>query len=303
MKKILYILFRIINYFLTKLPDWIKFLVSDFFYIILHYIVGYRKKVVKNNLKNAFPDKSKRELQIIKKKYYHHLCDTIIETITLHSVSSKKMNKICTYENLDLLEKLYNQGKDIIAVVGHYGNWEYLTGLKLSTNYEVLALYKPLHNKYFDKFAYSIRNQFGMLPVPIKATMKTLLQYKRDNIRTLMIIVGDQAPAKNEIQYWTNFLNQETALYLGIEKIAKRLNSAVVFINMDKVKRGYYNIKFTELFIDSEKTNAYEISESHLRTLEKKIIEKPYYWLWSHRRWKHSKKDFTTIDNKAYKND
>lgn len=293
MKRILYILFRIINYVLTNIPDRIKFLVSDFFYIILYYFIRYRKKVVRNNLINAFPEKTTNELKIIEKKYYHHLCDTIIETITLHSISRKKMNKICTYKNIDLLEKLYNQGKDIIGVVGHYGNWEYLIGLQLVTNYKVLGLYKPLHNKYFEKFVFSIRSQFDMLPVPVKTTMKTLLEFKRDNVRTLIFIIGDQTPAKEEIQYWTSFLNQETALYLGIEKIAKKLNNAVVFINVNKVKRGYYNVEFTELFIDSGKTNAYEISESHLRTLEKKIINKPYYWLWSHKRWKHSKKDFT----------
>ncbi len=292
MKKILFKFFIAFNSLLRRLPYGVIFVISDFFYFIIYYIIGYRKRVVRRNLRNAFPTKSGFELKRIEKKFFHHLCDTILETIIQYKVSKNKMKRICTYKNLDLLEKLYKEGKSIIGVVGHYGNWEYLIGLQLSTKYQVLGLYKPLHNEYFDKFVYSIRSQFGMVPVPVKTTLKALLNYKSNNVLTLMIVVGDQTPSKNEIQYWTPFLNQETPVYLGIEKIARKLNNAVVYIYIKKVKRGHYDVEFIELFHDAEKTTDYEISESHIRILEKKIQEKPEYWLWSHKRWKHDRKDF-----------
>ncbi|NOZ47568.1 MAG: hypothetical protein GXO79_12425 [Chlorobi bacterium] len=292
MKKLLFLLFKGFNTILTALPFKIALLLSNFLFVILYYIVGYRKKVVRTNLLNAFPDKLLSDIIKIEQKYYHHLCDTILETVLLDGISEESMKERCTFKNIEVLQNLYKAGKSIIGVVGHYGNWEYLIGLNIITDYQVLGLYKPLHNKYFEKFVYKLRSQFGMVPVPLKNTLKTLINYQKDNIKTLMIIIGDQTPAKSEIKYWTNFLNQETPLYLGIEKVAKKLNQAVVFIHIDKIKKGFYEVEFEELFYDSANTNEYEITQKHLRKLEAIIQEKPELWLWSHKRWKHHKKDF-----------
>jgi KDO2-lipid IV(A) lauroyltransferase len=202
----------------------------------------------------------------------------------------------CRYKNLQVLEEIYKKGKSVIGVVGHYGNWEYLIGLQLHTKFQVLGLYKPLHNEFFDKFLFDIRKQFGMIPVPVKKTLKTLFDFQNKKQQTLIIIVGDQTPPKKEVQYWTKFLNQDTAVYLGIEKIAKKMDQVVVYIHINKTKRGHYEVSFEELFKEAINTKEYEVSEKHVRVLEKSIKQNPEYWLWSHKRWKHKKEDFVKKD-------
>lgn len=289
MKKIAVYLFIALSWLLSKAPNFILYGVADFTYLVLFYIVGYRKKVVYKNLKNSFPDKSEQEIKTIQKKFFHHLSDIIVENIALIKMSKKRVLQMIEFEETDIPEKLYKKGKNIIGITGHYCNWEIYLTLPLLLHHTVLGVYKPLNNKFFDKQLYKMRAKYDALPVTMKDAYKTILNYNKKNELTFLGLVADQRPPKISGNFWTTFLNQETAVFLGPEKIARKINAAVVFSYSEKIKRGKYVIKSKLMFEDAANCKNYEITNAHVRFLENLIMENPEYWLWSHKRWKHKR--------------
>jgi Kdo2-lipid IVA lauroyltransferase/acyltransferase len=277
---------------LTLLPLRVLYIFSDIFYLLIYYIVRYRKKAVYNNLRNSFPEKSKKELVSTAKKFYRHLCDSFIEGIYAYNISEKEIGKRFRYKNPELINELYAKGKSVILIAGHYGNWEWPIGLPLWSDYLLLGIYRPLSSRYFDELFIKIRSKFGGIPVTIKQTLRVLKQYAAKKKLTITYFLSDQRPGMESIHYWTSFLNQETPIITGVEKVARKLKQAVVFIEVQSVKRGYYETEFTLLSEDASLTKEFEITELHTRKLEKIIINKPEYWLWSHKRWKFKKEDY-----------
>jgi KDO2-lipid IV(A) lauroyltransferase len=278
------------SWLLSKSPEFILYRFADFLYIILYYIIGYRKKVVFKNLRNSFPDKSDKEISNIAKKFFHHLSDTFIENIAIITMSKKRILKLVKIEDEDIAKKLYKKNKNIIGVTGHYCNWETCLVLPLLSQHQVLGVYKPLNNRLFNKLFYNMRAKFGAIPVTMNDTYKTVLEYRKNNKLTFLGLIADQRPQKQAGNYWTSFLNQDTVVFLGPEKFAKKLNAAVIFVYLEKIKRGRYILKTKLLFEDVANCKDFEITETYLRFLEKMIIDKPEYWLWSHNRWKHKRK-------------
>jgi len=289
MKKTAYYLFYSFAWFISILPTKLQYVISDFFYVIIFYIIKYRRDVVASNLRKSFPEKSEQELKKIEKAYYHHLLDLFIEVMSMINISDKAMRKRNKFMNIELLDDLSKRNIGIVGVAGHYCNWEWFNYLNANCDYRGLAIYKPLSDKNFEKFMNRIREKYGSIAVPMKRTLKQLIIQSRKEELPFSMMVADQAPGKDEHQYWTTFLNQETAIYLGVEKIAKKFNHAVVFINMRKVKRGYYETTFELITDKPNETKEFEITEKHARLLENLIKENPQYWLWSHKRWKHSR--------------
>jgi KDO2-lipid IV(A) lauroyltransferase len=271
------------------LPMRVLYIFSDLLYLILYYIAGYRKKVVRTNLKNAFPEKTEDERRTIERKFFRHLSDMFIETIKLIHLSEKENRKRLIITNPELLSRFYSEGKDIIAVLGHYSNWEFMTILPKLTGYKVISVYRPLKNKYFDRLIISFRSRYGHILTPMSSVIRELIRHKKDNIRTFTALLSDQTPAKVDIHYWTNFLNQDTAVYLGAEKIATKYGMAVIFLNYKKVKRGYYSITYELICENAAVMPEHAITEAHVKRLDEIIREKPEYWIWSHRRWKHKR--------------
>ncbi len=274
---------------ISFLPLKILYVISDIFYFFIYVILGYRKKIVRKNLKNAFPKKSKKELLKIEKKFYHHLIDIFIEIIALIHMSDDEIKRHNKFINKDLTQSLYDKNIGIIGVVGHYNNWEWFNNLQLYTKYQGLAIYKPLKNKRFEKFTNNIRQKYGAIAVPMRKTLRKLIQLKKENILPFSLMVADQSPVKEEINYWTTFLNQDTPVFLGVEKIARKFNYAVIFLKMRKIKRGYYETEMILITDNPKETKEFEITEKHVSILEEIINEQPEYWMWSHRRWKHKK--------------
>jgi len=270
----------------TILPSGVQYFIADIIFVILYYVIGYRKRVVYKNLNNAFPEKQSAGIKRIAKKFYHHLADYFIESIMLLNISKEEINKRFQHSNPELLEKYYKKGKSILLISGHYGNWEWTANLPFFTSHHVMAIYKPLRNEFFDKLFIRLRSRFGLEPVPINSLPRKLALYKRDNIPTCTYFLGDQRPMGRHSRYWTPFLNQEAPVFQGIEKIGRKTNQPIIFYEARKIKRGYYITKFTELVDEPAKTIPNEITEKHLRALEKLIREEPAYWLWSHDRWK-----------------
>ncbi|MDP4187153.1 MAG: lysophospholipid acyltransferase family protein [Bacteroidota bacterium] len=285
-----YILYAF-NWLLALLPLRLLYIVSDGLYPLIYYVVRYRKKVVLDNLHHAFPEKEEKEIIRIAKNFYKHLCDVFVENVKILGMSRDEMMRRVTYPNIKLFNDLYEQGKSIVCIMGHYANWEMFIGFPLVDKHKTLAVYKPLNNETYNNLMIKSRSRFGTIPVPMHRTYREVAQALHEKKPFLLALLSDQRPMKNEIQYWTNFLNQEAPIYLGPEKIARKTNQVVCFAKMKKVKRGYYQVELVKLFDDPSSTQPYEITQKHVEVLEQMIREKPEYWLWSHKRWKYKRSD------------
>lgn len=276
-------------YFISLLPFWLLYKLSDVLYVLLYHIIGYRKEVVFNNLSNAFPEKKSNEIESIASRFYQHLCDVIVETIKTLTISKESSIQRCRFKDPSLLFQLQQQHKNMILVMGHYGNWE-LGGTEIGaiTNYQLYVLYRPLSNRFFNRLMINKRTRLGTKLIAMKDTFKTMVMNRDKDELNITAFIADQTPAP-ENAYWTNFLNQETPVFWGTEIIAKKMNYPVVYLTMNKVKRGYYEMELTLLSDSPAHTKKGEISEMHTRKLEQDILKEPALWLWSHKRWKHKK--------------
>ncbi len=292
MKFLGYILTYSLVWMLHLLPERILYLLSDLAYFLTYHVVGYRKKVVYENLEKAFPEYSSTEIRQIARKFYHHLCDLMLEQAVYHFYSEEKALRRMSYKNPELLNELHRKGKHVMAVVGHYGNWEYLSSMCLAMDHPFLGIYKPLRNQYFDRMVIRNRTRFGGHVTAMEKVARRLFEFNKRKEPVLTVFLGDQRPVFQHIQYWTKFMGRDTPMYLGTEKLARKLDAAVVFLKIRKQKRGRYEVEIELISEEPKSLNNYEITERHVRLLEDLIREEPAYWLWSHRRWKHSYEKF-----------
>lgn len=288
----LYIIARVVFF----LPLKVLYVISDVCLFFVYYIIRYRRETVRKNLRNAFPEKSEYELRRIEKRFYKHFCDLFLEVNFVLFVSKRRAQKMVSFKNIDLLNKFYDEGKSIIAVGAHYCNWEILNLIALYDKHTVIGAYKPLNNKHFENFINKSRGKFGGVPVPMHDVARMALKMSQEGKPFFLGLISDQTPAKGDIRYWTTFLNQDTPVFLGTEKIAKKTNQPVLFCNMRKLSRGRYEAEFVVLTENPKETKPYEITEMHVKALERLICEAPQYWLWSHRRWKHKRESFKNAE-------
>ena len=274
---------------ISLLPMRILYLISNLVFFIAYYLLRYRRKIVLNNLTKSFPEKSKKDIVEISRKFYKHFSHLLVEILKLTSISQKELESRIVYKNPEIIEDLYNKGKHVVLIAAHYGNWEWLNGLCRSVHHRILSVYKPLTNKPLNNLFIKMRSRFGAELVPMTGVMRSIARMKKENIPSAILLIADQSPLRHLIQYWTNFLNQDTPVFLGPAKIAIQTNQAVVFCKIMPTQPGYFEVEIIKLFEDASSANEIEITEAHTRLLEKIITEKPEYWLWSHRRWKHSR--------------
>jgi Kdo2-lipid IVA lauroyltransferase/acyltransferase len=276
-------------YLLSILPFPIFYLVSDFFFFLLYYVIGYRKKVVYTNLKNSFPEKTHEELKTIERKFYRYLCDLFLETFKTLTISKKAAIERCKFtpETIELFNKLNEEKKSCIIVMGHFGNWEWAGNtFALMCRQRLYVIYHPLHNKQFNDLIYKMRTRFGNGLYAMRDTIREMIKNRNEVNATAFI--ADQTPPP-EGAYWTKFLNQDTPIFWGTEKIAQKMNFPVVYVTVNRKARGRYLVSAEILVEEPKNTKPGEISELHTRKLEKDIREQPEVWLWSHRRWKHQR--------------
>lgn len=275
---------------IAYLPFPILYFISDILYVIIYRIVGYRRKVVRLNLTNSFPNLTSLEIDKIEKEFYHYLCDTILETTKLISFTETEIRKRIKLKNSERYFELIKEGKNFSIVFGHFYNWEWLVAaVPVYSPIKIFGIYKPLTNKSFDKMFYDMRSKHGMTPFPMQTAMRSIIKDSKNQFG--VVIIADQTPSNIETSYWANFLNQPTPIFLGTEKISEHFNNAIVFVDVTRLKRGYIEIEFVTLAESAEGFKENEITELHTRHLEQKIKEQPAYWLWSHRRWKHKPTD------------
>ena len=272
---------------LSFIPLWVLRLYALKTYILLR-LFGYRKSVIAQNLNNSFPNKSTQKKRRITKLFYWHFSQFLTEMIKMFYISKNSIRKRVQFKNKALIQHYYSEGKDVILVLGHYGNWEWgLLATSLVSDHEMVGIYKPLSSSFWNQQIKKQRSKFGATLVSMKESGRHIL--KQGDKPRIIGIIGDQTPTNNEIDYWTTFLNQETAVFSGTEKLAKKLNCPVVFAHIDKIKIGYYEVSFELITQTPQGHLDAEITNLHTRKLENKIKKRPELWLWSHRRWKHSR--------------
>jgi KDO2-lipid IV(A) lauroyltransferase len=287
MQAIAYYLVLPLLYGLSYLPMRALYVVSDVFFFIVFYVARYRRRVVLDNLRKSFPDKSEVELRTIRRKFFAYFCDLLLESVKVFTISPAEVQRRFTYQNTDLIEKLYAEGKSIVLVLGHHGNWEWAgQSFVLQSRVPSYIIYKPLANTRFDKLIYRMRTRFGLKLIAMQNVYRDLLALRGTPVLTAFI--ADQTPHP-EFAYWTNFMNQDTPVFPGTEKVAKKFNYPVVFASIRRVRRGYYETSFELLAEDPKALPDGAISELHTRRLEQDIRRQPEIWLWSHRRWKYTR--------------
>ena len=285
MQFLTYFLLRAFIFLFSIIPFSILYVFSDGIYFLVYFLTGYRKKIVFQNLRNSFPEKSEKEISLIAQKFYHHLCDILVESIKAFSMKEDEVVKRYKYENSGFLDELYRQGKSAICVGGHYSNWEW-SGIASGTQLKHLPVgfYKPLSNKLVDALVRKTRVRGRSLLVSITNTAAV---FSKDyGEPALFYMVADQSPSSVRLAYWMQFLNQDTAVLHGPEKYARLYDFPVVFAYPQKIKRGYYKLEFIMLVENPSKTAPGEITRIYMNTLERIIQDKPEFYLWSHRRWK-----------------
>ena len=289
MKKTGFYIFFIFNYIITLLPLRLLYVFSDFLFVILYHFPKYRREIVATNLRNAFPDKNEKELRVIGRRYYRHMADLIVETLKATHMSKRQMASRFRFRDMSLLDRLYDEGRDVVAVCSHYNNWEWLSSMPLFSPFTAMTIYKPLKNNYFDRFMYLLRSKFGVVPAPMQGILREIVKRRKEKEQTITAFIADQTPAPDDHIYWTTFMNQDTGFFTGTEKVAVMLNMAVVFVHIIKVRRGYYEVEVSLISENPKDEPPFSITQKHISILEDIIRAQPEYWLWSHRRWKYKR--------------
>ena len=284
------ILYYLVILPISVMPYFLLYRLSDFMYILMYYVFGYRKKVIVDNIYKSFPEKTEREKKHIVKKFYKHFCDLIVESLKNFTISEKQIKKRVQFENVELLDNLYDKGKSIIIIGGHYGNWEMLAvAIGGATKHMQYGIYKPLSNKFFDIKMKKSRGKLGTKLVSMKETKKCFqTEYEKP---TSIIFGSDQWPSNPKRAYWTKFLGRDTPFLFGAEKYANDFDRPTVFCDIRKIKRGHFNVEF-KMIEEFPKILEYgELMDKFIHELEETIYNEPAFWLWSHKRWKKTKEE------------
>ena len=287
MQLLAYILIYPVLWLISILPFRLLYGLSDVFWFFIFRIFKYRKKVVKSNLRLVFPEKSKEEIEDICSKFYHHLCDMILEAIKSMTISEASMMKRYKFTNIDLIHDLEAKKKSIMLMCAHYGSWEWIFILQPQINHKGYAVYKKLANPYFDKLAKRIRAKFDSYLITTKETFAVLSESQKKGELTINGFASDQSAKHDKALHWNEFMGIKVQMHTGAETIAKQFDMAVVFFSVKRIKRGYYETTFQTITETPNEYKDFEITDIFFKLVEKQIHEAPQYYLWTHKRWKH----------------
>lgn len=289
MQYLLYLFLYPILWLISILPFGMLYAFSDGLYILIYYVLGYRKKTVRQNLQMALPHLTEAERRKIEKKFFRHMCDMFLEMIKTMSLSQKEMEKRFGFTNLDVYLDLEKKGKSIALMVAHYATYEWVISMNYKINFKGYAIYKRIANPYFDKLVKNIRSKFRAYLITTKETAGTIEKNNREGIPGVYGFASDQTPRRSDSMYWYHFMGIETPIHVGAEALAKRFDMNMIFLKVKKIKRGYYEATFEVLSEDVRNVPDYAISEQFMGKVEAQIHEAPEFYLWTHKRWKHQR--------------
>lgn len=284
-------------YALSLLPMWVHYLLSDVLYLLVAYVLRYRHRVIWKNLSNAYPDKSEQEHKRLLRQFYRHFCDVLVETVKSATIRRSNMMRRMTFKGVEEVAEILNSGQSVALLLGHYGNWEWVTSFALwlpPFQHEVSLgqIYHPLENTVFDRMVLKVRNRMGPVCVSTRDTLRWILSSQREGKPSMLGYINDQVPTWHNIHHWLTFLNQETPVFTGIERIVHKFNQAVVYLDVQRVKRGHYECRLQVVTRDPSTMGEYELTDTYFRLMEQTINRAPQYWLWSHNRWKRTRAEF-----------
>ncbi|GHT33816.1 acetyltransferase [Bacteroidia bacterium] len=286
-----YILYAFV-WLLAWLPLPILYVFSEIAFVLTFYVVRYRRKVVRLNLQNSFPEKSSSEIKRIERKFYRHFCDVSIESLKMLHISEKEMQRRMNFPNIAEINRIVNNGGNVILMLGHYCNWEFMVSIRLfvhNRNVDGAGVYRRLKNPYMDKFFQKLRTRFGTLGIEKNDIFREIIKHRKANKQLTFALISDQTPSRNNIHYWTTFLNQDTPVLIGGERIARQTGYVLYYVDIVKKKRGTYEANLILISDDVKSTPEFECTEKFMRLLENSIRREPAYWLWTHKRWKHKR--------------
>ena len=289
MNALVYYLTFPILFVVSRLPFPLFYKLSDFICFLLYRVFGYRKAVVRSNLKHAFPELKEAEYRIIEKKFYRHLCDLFLEIIKSMGMSKDQMLKRFKVKNIEVLTQFEKQNRSAFLLCGHYASWEWMMSLGYHMNHLGYGIYRPIKNPYFDNLIKEIRSRHDAYMIPQKTAAELIRQKEKKNERGVYGFASDQSPRPTPKSYWRPFMGINVPVYTGAERLARELNIPLVFGKIKRVKRGYYELEF-KLITDQPKTTAVnEITNIYTEWLEEQIKEDPTQYFWTHKRFKHAK--------------
>ena len=287
MQFLIYIIVYPLLWCISKLPFKLLYLVSDGVYVLLYYVIGYRKRVVTNNLQLVFPEKSKKDIASIRKKFYKHLSDMFLEMVKTMTISEKELKKRFLITNPEEFKRLEELNKSIILIFGHYASWEWAIVLQHYINFKGFAVYKKLANKHFDKLVRDIRTKFKTDLISTKETISVITNTETSGTKSITGFLSDQSPKVTKEVYWGTFMGHKVPCFTGAERLAKKLDFSTAYLKITKKKRGYYEAEIITLAEDSNQYTDFQLTDMFLRELEKQIQDTPEYYFWTHKRWKH----------------
>jgi KDO2-lipid IV(A) lauroyltransferase len=275
------------------LPLAALYALSDVLYLLIYKVARYRLRVCRRNLEASFPGKTKAELRRTEREFYRHFADYIVETIKLAHIPLEEIRRRAHMTNPELIDGLINEGHAcILVLLGHYGNWEWFTaGNSFFASARMYPVYRPLSNKAFDRLFAGLRARFKAAGIRKQDTVRDLIRLKRERTHALAVFLADQTPSRSNLHYWTNFLNQDSSILTGPERIARKLRLPVVYADVEKPKRGYYSVTFRLLTANPHELPEFRLTEQYARLMEQTILRRPAYWLWTHKRWKYKRED------------
>ena len=290
----MYYIISILWHLLSYLPLCIHYVLSDLIYLILYRMVGYRVKVVRGNLEASFPEKTEQELRQIERRFYQQLCDYFVETIKMKTMSRQEMRRRMVFKGTELVNECVNDGQSCAVYLGHTFNWEWVTSLPLWVTDKAHCgqLYHALENPTFDRLFLNLRQRWGAECIALVDILRKTVEYKRKQQPTVFGYIGDQVPHWNNIHHWCQFLNHDTPVMTGTERIAIKNHQALFYLHIRQVKRGYYEATFRLMTRTPETLKEYEATDIYFQMLEENIREQPELWLWSHNRWKRTREEF-----------
>lgn len=292
MKFVYHILFFLL-YLLSLLPMRLLYLLSDGLFFPLFYIVKYRRKVVEKQLDECFPEKSMQERRAIERQFYHFFCDYLVEVIKLFSISKEEMMRRMKFVGIEQVREELKDKKFCFLYLGHYCNWEYIASLSYwLPEIHCGQIYHRIYNQAFDDLFLKLRGQFGGESILMKDTLRRILTLRGQEKKVMIGFISDQLPKWENMNHWTTFLNHDTSFFIGAERIAKQVDAALYYVDVERVKRGYYQVTFRLMTLHPKEFPDYELTDQYARLLEKSIRHQPAYWLWTHKRWKRTKEEW-----------
>lgn len=294
MKKALYYIIYSVTYLISLLPLWLLYGLSEFIYFVIFHLIKYRRPLVQKHLKESFPEKSTTELKKIEREFYQWFSDYLVESIKMLSMSKRQMRRRMVFKGIDVVDQIVKEGQSCAVYLGHYCNWEWVTSLPLWVTPEAQCgqIYHPLENSDYDKLFLNLRQRWGAVSIPMADTLRQLISYRQQKKQVVIGYISDQVPFWNNIHHWLPFLHHDTPVLTGTERLARKVNHAVFYMDVRRVKRGYYEAEFKLITREPKKKKEFELTDIYFQMLEASIRQQPACYLWTHNRWKRTHEEY-----------